>query len=154
MRIFPLTDSIILPLSLSIAGLITDRLSLATQKIYISWRSDYDKFVTKLPATISIRRVATGLNLYTSQLAHQLSPLLKLTPSEVCQQLELSIDPQDISQIDRIVLKYWCNDSGYIYFQTKSIDSWLNYIENVPLESIDPQIQPQAESDKIGRAHV
>jgi hypothetical protein len=148
LKIFPVSGTILLPVAPTIAGAIADYLRLLTQVVYGHLSQDCDNTATKLPQDLawywqfekSIRLVPTSQYQYVSTIAHRLSANSALSPLEICQNLELSITVAIITDknVDRcswLELDCWYNEAGYIYFQLvpSSIDRWLNYIHDLPL---------------------
>jgi hypothetical protein len=153
-KTFPLSDSIVLPLAPTIAGIIADYLQSIAQELYVSLSTNCDnantEFAQDLPwyeiggrngvnssrFAASIRLVPTLQYQYVSPIAHRLTTKLGLTPLEICQQLQPPSPSLAVSTGDRLELSCWHNDSGYIYFQIapETIATWLNYISDLPID--------------------
>jgi hypothetical protein len=142
MKIFPLSDPILLPLAPTIAGKIADYLQVMTQQVYGRSLHNCDNFATDMTqdrtwhgqCQQSIKLTTTLPYQYVSTIAHRLAAKSLFTPLEICQQLKpltLVANAAD----DRLDLCCWYNAAGYIYFQptTESIARWLNYIHDLPL---------------------
>jgi hypothetical protein len=87
----------------------------------------------------SIRQIPTSQYQYVSTIAHHLAAKSALTPLEICQNLDLSIPT--VAGLDRFAnlkLDCWYNEASYIYFQPtpESIEIWLHYIHDLPLEQL------------------
>jgi hypothetical protein len=144
-KIFPLSELILLPLAPTIARTIADYLQSISQQPYINTllkKGDY--VVTESPQDLSwqwqfqksIRQIPTSQYQYVSTIAHQLAPKSLLNPAEICQSLHPPIPVQ--SPIDRsacLELYYWYDEASYIYFQLTptAISTWLNYIHYLPI---------------------
>jgi hypothetical protein len=146
-KIFPLSDSIFVPLSPTIAGAIVNYLQSISQSLYVHSPQNCDNVDTELPQDLlwyywyflrSIRQVPTLQYQYVSTIAHRLASKSSFTPLEIWQQLQLSIAPLTIDLGEQLELGCWCNDAGYIYFELtpQAIAMWLDYIHNLPLESL------------------
>jgi hypothetical protein len=145
-KIFPLSDPILLPLVPTIASTIADYLQSIAQKPNInSLQKNWARDVIELQPDLyghgqfqrSIRQIPTLQYQYVSTIAHQLAAKSSLTPLEICQNLHIPIPT--LTVVERSVhleLYCWYNDASYIYFQLtpKSIEIWLNYIHDLPLE--------------------
>jgi hypothetical protein len=147
-KIFPLSDPILLPLAPTIARTIADYLQSIAQKpnlnpLQKNWVRDiievqpdfdwYGQFQR------SIRQIPTSQYQYVSTIAHQLAAKSTLTPLEICQNLDIPIPT--LAALEKSVpieLDCWYNEASYIYFQLtpKSIELWLNYIHDSPLEQL------------------
>lgn len=142
MKIFPVFDSILLPLAPTIAGTIADYLQLMTQAVrgHLSQNCDdvgakLSPLTWQLQVTKSMKLIPTSPYQYVSTIAHRLAAKSSLTPLEICQQLQ---SPTLSAQVDpdlSLDLSCWYNDAGYIYFQIapREIALWLEYIQNLPL---------------------
>ena len=152
MRMFPFSASILLPLAPTIAGTIAEYLRLVTTEFYINpphtCERTTDLSCSDLLATwqlkLPIRRVPTSQYQYVSPIAHRLAAKLQLTPLEICQNLPSPIQAGAVGNLDRLEMDVWYEESGYIYFQLcrRSIVTWLNYLHDMPLETLPPQIYP------------
>jgi hypothetical protein len=142
MKIFPLSDPILLPLAPTLAEKIADYLQVMTQQVYGRSPNNYDNFATDMTQDLtwhrqcqqSIKLATTSPYQYVSTIAHRLTAKCSFTPLEICQQLK----PLTLvlnAAADRLDLCCWYNAAGYIYFQptTGSIVRWLNYIHDLPL---------------------
>jgi hypothetical protein len=142
MKIFPLSDPILLPLAPTIAGKIADYLQVTTQQVYGRSLNNCDNFATDMTQDLtwhrqcqqSIKLATTSPYQYVSTIAHRLAAKSSFTPLEICQQLKpltLVANATD----DRLNLCCWYNAAGYIYFQPTagSIARWLDYIHDLPL---------------------
>jgi hypothetical protein len=140
-KIFPLLDSILLSLSPTIAGAITDYLYSTAESLYGHSSRNCDNVDTELPHDLvwhwycqrSIRQVSTLQYQYVSTIAHRLAATSLLTPLEICQKLQRSILAPTVNPGDLLELCCWCNDAGYIYFELtpQAIAIWLEYIHEV-----------------------
>jgi hypothetical protein len=149
-KIFPLSDLILLPLTPTIARTIADYLHSITQSPDINaFQPDCVAVVTELSRAFywqwefqkSIRQIPTLQYQYVSTIAHQLAAKSSLTRLEICQNLHIPIP--DLSIIEGSVcmeLYCWYNEAGYIYFQftPQSIEIWLNYIHDLPIVDVSP----------------
>jgi hypothetical protein len=147
-KIFPFSDPILLPLAPAIARTIADYLQSIAQKPQIhSLQKNWAREVIELPPDLyghgqfrrSIRQIPTSQYQYVSTIAHQLAAKSSLTPLEICQNLDLPIPTLTVvEQSVHLELDCWYNEASYIYFQLapKSIEIWLNYIHDLPLEQI------------------
>jgi hypothetical protein len=147
MRIFPLSESILLPLAPTIAGTIAEYLRLVTIKYYTDRPQNEDTpeigadAVAKAPVMpaeklhqrtsdrsasdssinlridIPIRRVPTSQYQYVSPIAHRLAAKLQLTPLDICQNLPSPIQAGVVGKLDDLEMDVWYDESGYIYFQ-------------------------------------
>ena len=164
MKIFPLTDSILLPLAPTIVGTIAAYLQSITQQIDIKPHSQScANEIGKLQLDLSeqwqfqrsIRQIPTSQYQYVSTIAHQLAAKSALTPLEICQQLhhshsaltDLHSRPEALQ--DRSIsleLSAWYNQASYIYvqFTPRSIEIWLNYIHDLPLDRLDLNLPSQS----------
>jgi hypothetical protein len=143
-KIFPISDTILLPLRPAIARTIADYLRLITQEVYVHSSQDCDNVVTRLPQDLarhwqfekSIGLVPTSQYQYVSTIAHQLAAKSGLTPQVICQQLQLPSFTLTVDRHDRLELCCWYNAAGYIYFQLtpRAISIWLDYIHDLPLD--------------------
>ncbi len=147
-KIFPLSDPILLPLAPTIARTIADYLQSIAQKPQIdSLQKDWVRDVIELQPDLdwhgqfqrSIRQIPTSQYQYVSTIAHQLAAKSSLTSLEICQNLDIPIPT--LTVVERSVhleLDCWYNAASYIYFQIapKSIEIWLNYIQYLPLEQL------------------
>lgn len=142
MKIFPLSDPILLPLAPTIVGKIADYLQVMTQQVYGRPLHNCDKLATDTTqdrtwhgqCQQSIKLATTSPYQYVSTIAQRLAAKSVFTPLEICQQLKpltLVANAAD----DRLDLSCWYNAAGYIYFQptAESIARWLNYIHDLPL---------------------
>jgi hypothetical protein len=148
-KIFPLSDPILLPLAPTIARTIADYLQSIAQKLKIdSLQQNWAGDVIELQPDMyghgqfqrSIRQIPTSQYQYVSTIAHQLAAKFALTPLEICQNLDLLIPTLTIVERSvQLELDCWYNEASYIYFQLapKSIELWLNYLHNLPLEQLD-----------------
>ena len=148
MKIFPLSDPILLPLSPTIARAIADYLQSIAQKPNLnSLQKNWARDVIELQPDLdwqgqfqrSIRQIPTSQYQYVSTIAHHLAAKSARTPLEICQNLDLSIPT--LAALERsahLKLDCWYNEASYIYFQLtpKSIEIWLHYIHNLPLEQL------------------
>ncbi len=145
-KIFPLSDPILLPLAPTIARAIADYLQSIAQKPQLnSLQKNWAGDVTELPPDLyghgqfqrSIRQIPTSQYQYVSTIAHQLAAKSSLTPLEICQNLDISIPTLAVVEGSVLLeLDCWYNEASYIYFQLapKSIEIWLNYIHDLPFE--------------------
>jgi DALR anticodon binding domain len=154
MKFIPLSDPIFLPLSPTIAGAIVDYLQSISQSLYVHSPRNCDNVDTELPQDLfwyywyfqrSIRQVPTLQYQYVSTIAHRLAAKSSFTPLEIWQKLQLSIAATKTNPGDRLELGCWCNDAGYIYFELtpQAIATWLNYVGDLPIYSIDLRPQHQ-----------
>ena len=142
MEIFPVFDSILLPLAPTIAGTIADYLQLMTKTVDEHRSQNCDNVVPELSSNLawwqferSIRLVPTSQYQYVSTIAHRLAAKSSLTPLQICQNLQSPIVYAIVAPHNWMQLCCWYNDSGYIYFQLtpRSIELWLDYIHDLPL---------------------
>jgi hypothetical protein len=142
MKIFPLSDPILLPLAPTMAEKIADYLQVTTQQVYGRSLNNYDNVATDMTQDLtwhrqcqqSIKLATTSPYQYVSTIAHRLAAKSSFTPLEICQQLKPLTLVAHVTD-DRLDLCCWYNAAGYIYFQptTGSIARWLNYIHDLPL---------------------
>jgi hypothetical protein len=147
-KIFPFSDPILLPLAPTIARTIADYLQSIAQKPNLNSRpKNWARDVIELPPDLdghgqfqrSIRQISTSQYQYVSTIAHQLAAKSALTPLEICQNLDIPIlTLTAIEQSAHLELDCWHNEASYIYFQLvpRSIELWLNYIHDLPLEQL------------------
>jgi hypothetical protein len=147
-KIFPFSDPILLPLAPTIARTIADYLQSIAQKPNLnSLPKNWVRDVIELPPDLywhgqfqrSIRQIPTSQYQYVSTIAHQLAAKSALTPLEICQNLDIPILAlTDVERSAHLELDCWHNEASYIYFQLvpKSIELWLNYIHDLPLEQL------------------
>jgi hypothetical protein len=134
-KTFPLYDSISLALNPSIMAEISDYLRVTTQKIYINSTTNDDRIVTRSILEIPIYRINVAQYQYVSQITHVLAARIDLTPVEICQSLQLTLPPANVSHHNHLKLRIWHSDAGQIYFQLtpSSILLWLDYIHTLQL---------------------
>lgn len=142
MKIFPLSDPILLPLAPTMAEKIAEYLQVMTQQVYGGSLHNYDSSTTDMAQDLtwdrqcqrSIKLATTSPYQYVSTIAHRLAAKSLFTPLEICQQLKPLILVADTTD-DRLDLCCWYNAAGYLYFQptTESISRWLDYIHDLPL---------------------
>jgi hypothetical protein len=134
-KIFPLYDSISLALNPSIMAEISDYLRVTTQKIYINLSINDDKIVTRSILEIPIYRINVAQYQYVSQITHVLAAKIDLTPVEICQSLQITLDTANVSHHNHLKLRVWYSDLGQIYFQLmpSSMLIWLDYIHALQL---------------------
>ena len=161
MKIFPLSDPILLPLAPAITRTIGDYLQSITQKRYLnSLNQNRASIVTELPQDLSwqwqcrrsIRQIPIPQYQYVSTIAHQLAAKLALTPLEVCQNLDIPLPVLTVeAQSSSLKLECWYNPGGYIYCQLsdEAISTWLNYIHDLPLQQIDSSEERLRQRDNI-----
>ncbi len=135
----------LLPLAPTIASTIADCLQSIAQKLNLdSLQKNSARDVIELQPDLdwqgqfqrSIRQIPTSQYQYVSTIAHQLAAKSALTPLEICQNLDLSISAlAGLGRSADLKLDCWYNKGSYIYFQLtpKSIEIWLNYIQDLPL---------------------
>jgi hypothetical protein len=152
-KIFPVSDPILLPLAPTIARTIADYLQLITQELYvksiqknceddlITWQSD---LLWQWQFQRSIRQIPTLQYQYVSTISHQLAAKSSLTPIEICQNIHnlrptVTGEEKLGNEAGQLELYFWYNQASYIYFQLtpKSIAIWLNYIHDLPLDLLD-----------------
>jgi hypothetical protein len=161
MKIFPLSDPILLPLAPAITRTIADYLQSITQEHYLnSLNQNRASIVTELPQDLSwqwqcqrsIRQISIPQYQYVSTIAHQLAAKLALTPLEMCQNLDIPLPALTVeAQSSRLKLECWCNPGGYIYCQLsdEAISTWLNYIHDLPLQQLDSPEERLRQRDNI-----
>ncbi len=142
MKIFPLSDPILMPLAPTIAGKIADYLQVMTQQVYGRSLHNCDNFATDMTqdrtwhgqCQQSIKLTTTSPYQYVSTIAYRLAAKSVFTPLEVCQQLKPLTLVANAAN-DRLDLCCWYNAAGYIYYQptTGSIARWLDYVHDLPL---------------------
>jgi hypothetical protein len=166
-KIFPCSDPIVLPMAPTIAGAIADYLQLLTQQVYVTSPHNYDNLATDSApdgswhwqCKSSIRLVTTSPYQYVSTIAHRLAAKSSFNLLEICRSFaqmgaksaggRWEIGDGTISavtgQTSGMVLDCWYNEAGYIYFQVtaESIERWLNYIHDLPLNL---QLNPNCRS--------
>jgi DALR anticodon binding domain len=147
-KIFPFSDPILLPLVPTIARTIADYLQSIAQKHNInSLQRNWARDAIELQPDLywhrqfqrSIRQIPTLQYQYVSTIAHQLAAKSSLTPLEICQNLQIPIPTWTVvARSVHLELDCWYNAASYIYFQItpKSIEIWLNYIHDLPLEQL------------------
>jgi hypothetical protein len=125
-------DSITATSAPTIAGILTSYLRLITQGIYLKLATNYDKNITQRPLNLVIRRLPTARYQYVSPIAHQLAVTLRLTPLEICQNLQSQIQLFNGSNFFILEIHCWYTDAGYIHFQLMptAIAIWLNWIQD------------------------
>ncbi|WP_373541302.1 hypothetical protein [Chamaesiphon sp.] len=143
MSIFPVFDSILLPLAPTIAGAIADYWQLMAQVASGHLSQNCDDVDAQLsPDAIDRWQLGKSLKLdptsqyqYVSPIAHRLAAKSSLTPLKICQKLQSPTLSPKIDVNSRLELSCWYNDAGYIYFQIapRSIALWLEYLQNLPL---------------------
>jgi DNA-binding CsgD family transcriptional regulator len=147
-KVFPFSDPILLPLAPTIASTIADYLQSIAQKLNLdSPQKNSARDVIELQPDLdwhgqfqrSIRQIPTSQYQYVSTIAHQLAAKSARTPLEICQNLDLSIPT--LAGLERsadLKLDCWYNEGSYIYFQLtpESIEIWLHYIHDLPLEQL------------------
>ena len=164
-KIFPLSDSIVLPLAPTIAGAITDYLQSIAQSLSVHSPRNCDNVDTELPQNLlwywyflrSIRQVPTLQYQYVSTIAHRLAAKSSFTPLKICQQLQRSTANVTLDPGDRLQLCCWCNDAGYIYFELTplAIATWLEYIHDLPIDlTIESPTTQVADVDIAIYAHA
>jgi hypothetical protein len=148
-KIFPFSNPILLPLAPTIARTIADYLQSIAQKLKIdSLQQNWAGDVIELQPDVyrhgqfqrSIRQIPTSQYQYVSTIAHQLAAKSPLTPLEICQNLDLLIPTLAVVEGSvQLELDCWYNEASYIYFQltAKSIELWLNYLQDLPLEQLE-----------------
>jgi hypothetical protein len=146
MQMCPRSEPILLPLAPTIAGAIAEYLRLVTWEFYINLCRDRHRdgnisasdSLANWEQNLPVRRVPTSQYQYVSPIAHQLAAKLKLTPLEICQNLQLSILAIPIGTNYCLEIDVWYVDSGDIYIQLapQSISLWLNYLHNLPCEEL------------------
>jgi hypothetical protein len=143
MKIFLVSDSMLLPLTSAIAGTIANYLQLMCQKLYEQLSGNCVTTTTKLGQDLftdrqleeSIRLVPTSQYQYVSAIAHRLAAKFSLTPLEICQNFLASTQLTNIDADIDLELACWYNEAGYIYFQFTpgAIARWLDSIHHLPL---------------------
>jgi hypothetical protein len=155
-KIFPLSDPILLPLAPAITRTIADYLQSIAQEHYLnSPNQNCAGIVSELPqdwswqwqCQRSIRQIPIPQYQYVSTIAHQLAAKSLLTSIEICQNLQiplptLTVDIESARLCWRsahLDLECWYSSAGDIYFRLspQAIAIWLNYIHDLPLQSID-----------------
>jgi hypothetical protein len=157
----------LLPLAPTIASTIADYLqSIAHKPNLNSRQKNSARDVIELQPDLywhgqfqrSIRQIPTSQYQYVSTIAHQLVAKSALTPLEICQNLDLSMPTLAVLEKSaHLKLDCWYNEASYIYFQLtpKSIEIWLNYIHDLPLEQlITATSTPTGSSDLAIYAHA
>lgn len=153
MKIFPVSDPILLPLAPTIASTISDYLQLITQKLQLkSLQKSCADDLIEFPLDLSwqwqfqrsIRQIPTLQYQYVSTIAHQLAAKSSLTPIEICEHIynllpTVTVKEKLGNEAGRLELYFWYNQASYIYFQLtpKSIAIWLNYIHDLPLDLLN-----------------
>jgi hypothetical protein len=134
-KAFPLYDSITLALNPSIMAEISDYLRIITQKIYINSTTNDDRIVTRSILEIPIYRINVAQYQYVSQITHVLAAKIDLTPVEICQSLQITLDTAKVSCHNHLKLRIWYSETGQIYFQLmpSSMLIWLDYIHTLQL---------------------
>jgi hypothetical protein len=162
-KIFPISDPILLPLAPTIASTIADYLQLITQELYVKsiLKNCADDVITFQSDLLwqwqfprSIRQIPTLQYQYVSTIAHQLAAKSSSTPIEICQNIynlisALTVERKLGKESSQIELYFWYNQASYLYFQLrpKSIAVWLNYIHDLPIDLLDRSShQPSVES--------
>jgi hypothetical protein len=154
-KIFPLSELILLPLAPTIARTIADYLLSISEQPYINTlQNNGDRVVTELPQDLSwqwqcqksIRQISTLRYQYVSTIAHQLAAKSVVTPVAICKDLQPPFPAQTVDRSQYMELCCWYNEAGYIYFQLTpdAISTWLNYIHNLPLDRLDPDFNSQS----------
>jgi hypothetical protein len=144
MKIFLVSDSMLLPLTPTIAGTIANYLELMCQEVSAHLSENCVNTTTKLGQDLfthrqleeSIRLVPTSQYQYVSAIAHRLAAKFSLTPLEICQNFLLPVQLENINQQIKLELDFWYNEAGYIYFQLtqRSIALWLDSIQHLSLD--------------------
>lgn len=139
-KIFPGSDPILLPMSPTIAGAIADYLQLMVPQFYVSSPHNCDNLATESASDrswhwqckSSIRLVTTSPYQYVSTIAHRLAAKSSFNFLEICRNFAATgcADPSSALKSD-----CWYNEAGYIYVRVtvESIERWLNYIHDLPL---------------------
>jgi hypothetical protein len=152
-KIFPFSDPILLPLAPTIARTIADYLQLITQEVQIRSNSqncadDLIEFQSELvwqwQLQRSIRQIPTLQYQYVSTIAHQIAAKSSFTSIEICQNINTVIPALSAAKTlnggsSWLELSGWYNEASYIYLQLtpKSTAIWLNYIHDLPINSLD-----------------
>jgi hypothetical protein len=142
MQIFPLSDSILLPLTPTIGGTIAKYLQRIVREFCINLPQNCDNAIAKppdyrsalLPVELPLRRVPTSPYQYVSAIAYSLAAKLSSTPLEICQLLQQQTGKlEQAHPAEALEISCWYNNAGYIYFQLspRSISTWLNYIRDL-----------------------
>ena len=149
-KIFPGSDPILLPMVPTIAGAIANYLQLMVPQVYVSSPHNYDNLATESASDgswhwqckSSIRLVTTSPYQYVSTIAHRLAAKSSFNFLEICQNFAVTgfADPSSALECD-----CWYNEAGYIYVRVtvESIERWLNYIHDLPLNL---QLNPECRS--------
>jgi hypothetical protein len=127
-----LPDSITAIFAPTIAGILMNYLRSITQEIYLKLATNHDENITRQPLNLVIRRLPTARYQYVSPIAHQLAVTLRLTPLEICQNLQSQIQLFNSSDFFILEIHCWYTDAGYIHFQLMptAIAIWLNWIQD------------------------
>ncbi len=145
MKIFRVSDPILLPLAPTITGTMADYLGLMSEQVYLHLSRNCDNLAPELPTDgswfwqyqHSIKPVPTSPYQYVSTIAHRLAAKLPLTPLKICQIFQIwqpQILPLAVDVAAGLELGCWYNDTGYLYFQLtpESIERWLDYLDRLP----------------------
>ena len=116
----------------TIAGILTNYWRLITEEIYLKLAINHDRNITQQPLNLVIRRLPTARYQYVNPIAHQLAVTLRLTPLEICQNLQSQIQLFNRSNFFILEIHCWYTDAGYIHFQLMptAIAIWLNWIQD------------------------
>ncbi len=145
MKIFRVSDPILLPLAPTITGTIADYLGLISERVYLHLPRNCDNLAPELltegswfwQCQQSIKPVPTSPYQYVSTIAHRLAAKLPLTPLKICQIFQICQPPMLPLAVDvaaSLELGCWYNDAGYLYFQLtpSAIERWLDYLDRLP----------------------
>lgn len=147
MKIFFGSDTIIIPVTSTIARAIAEYLQLIIPKVVTNSAENFNNIRENLSTELSaeypspqdfaesIRLVPTSQYQYVSTIAHRLAARSSLTPVEICQELLLSTASITVNHSSRLEMSCWYNEAGYSYFQLtpESVMIWLNYIHDLPI---------------------
>jgi hypothetical protein len=142
MKIFRVSDPILLPLAPAITGTIADYLGLLSDRVYLYLSRSRNNLAPELPTDgswfwqyqHSIKPVPTSPYQYVSTIAHRLAAKSSLTPLEICQICQPPMLPPAVDVAAGLELGCWYNDAGYLYFQITpaAIEQWLDYLDRLP----------------------
>jgi hypothetical protein len=142
MKIFRVSDPILLTLAPTITGTIADYLRLMSAPVHLHLSHNRNNLAPELltdeswfwQCQHSIKPVPTSPYQYVSTIAHRLAAKSSLTPLEICQICQPPILSPAVDVAAGVELGCWYNEAGYMYFQLTpaAIEQWLDYLDRLP----------------------
>ncbi len=147
MEIYPQSESILVRLAPSLASTIASELRLMTTELYLDLAGDRDLLTESIMVDSAkerslrtqLRRVPTSQYQYLSTIAQQLAAKFRLTPLEICENLQSRWHSRQIKNKNtNFEVRCWYNTAGYLYFHvnSQSIAAWLGYLHDLPLATL------------------